>query len=405
MKEKVLERFLKYVKVDTEAEYGVLQYPSTKKQLDLAKILVDECKSLGLSNVESDEFGYVTALLPSNIEKKVPTVSFIAHMDTSPDFSGKDVNPIIHENYDGADIILKNDNSILTKEFPFLKNYIGQTLITADGTTLLGADDKAGVAEILTAVEYLINNPSIPHGDVKIAFTPDEEVGRGTDFFNVKKFDADFGYTLDGGEIGEFEYENFNAARILINITGKSIHPGSSKNLMVNSVLIGNEILNKIPPNQTPRDSEGYEGFYHVVNFNGTVAETKINIIIRDFDKNNFAERKQIIENIINDLNLKYENRIELIIKDEYFNMFEIIEKEERIISLAKKAYEEASVKVNILPVRGGTDGARLSFMGLPCPNIFTGGHNFHGPQELICVESMVKACEVVINICKFNAE
>jgi tripeptide aminopeptidase len=391
-----------YVTIDTKSEHDSESFPSTKTQFDLAKILVKELKELGLTDASVDENGYVMATLPSNMDKNVPTIGFIAHMDTSPDMSGKDVKPKIVENYNGAAIVLNEAKNIVLSptDFPDLKRYVGKTLITTDGTTLLGADNKAGIAEIMDAVEYLVNHPEVKHGTIKVAFTPDEEVGHGADYFNVEKFGADFGYTIDGGEIGELEYENFNAAGAKITIHGRNIHPGTAKNRMINSMEIAMELNSMLPENQKPQYTEGYEGFFLLTGISGDVEETKANYIIRDHFKDRFEEKKALMQSTVDYLNTKYgENTVEVVIKDQYYNMKEKIEPVMHIVDTAKTAMEEVGVTPMIKAIRGGTDGARLSFMGLPCPNIFTGGHNFHGKYEYICVESMNKAVEVILKI------
>lgn len=404
---KVLNRFLNYVRIETTSDENSNTVPSTKNQLEFAKKLAEELNALGLEDVTVDDNGYVMATLPSNIKENVPTVGFIAHMDTSPDMSGKDIKPKIVENYDGKDIVLNEENNIIlsVSEFPELKNYIGETIITTDGTTLLGADNKAGIAEIITAVEYLIENPHIPHGTVKIAFTPDEEIGRGADHFDVKKFNADFAYTVDGGPMGDLNYENFNAASAKIIIQGSNIHPGSAKNLMKNSMQIAIELHNMLPVNERPEFTEGYEGFFHLVEFNGTVEETEISYIIRDHDMEKFNRKKETMEKIVEFLNYKYGNVITLDLKDSYYNMEEKINERIEIVEIAKKAMIEVGVKPIISPIRGGTDGARLSYMGLYCPNIFTGGHNFHGKYEYIPLIGMEKAVEVILKIIELNAK
>lgn len=401
---KVVERFLRYVKYDTQSNEESGTTPSTEGQLVFARALKEELEEIGLKEVSLDERGYLMATLESNLEegKETPTIGFIAHMDTSPDMPGKDVKPQIVKNYDGGDIVLnKEENIILSpNDFPELKNYIGEEIITTDGTTLLGADDKAGIAEIITAIEYLLENPEIKHGKIRIAFTPDEEIGRGADFFDVKKFGADLAYTVDGGPIGELEYENFNAAAARISIKGESVHPGTAKGKMVNSILIANELISKLPADETPADTEGYEGFYHLVSIKGNVEETKLYYIIRDFDKINFIKRKTTLEEIVRELNEKYDKgRIQLKITDQYYNMKEIIEKNKEIVDIAYQAMEEIGITPIITPIRGGTDGARLSFMGLPTPNIFTGGHNYHGKYEFIPVSSMEKAMKLIVKI------
>lgn len=402
----VMDRFLKYVKFDTTSNENTDTVPSTHSQLEFAEMLGSELKEIGLTDVSVDENGYVMGSLPSNMENKVPTIGFIAHMDTSPDMSGKNVNPKIIENYDGKDIVLNEEKNIIlsTKDFPDIKNYIGETIIATDGTTLLGADNKAGVAEIITAIEYLINNPDIPHGTVKIAFTPDEEIGRGADYFDVEKFDADFAYTVDGGPIGELEHENFNAATAKISIQGTNIHPGTAKNLMVNSILIGMELNSMLPVNERPEYTEHYEGFYHLAGFNGSVEKTEMVYIIRDHNMDKFSSKKETMENIVKFLNIKYNDIITINIEDTYYNMKEKIEPVIEIIELAKKAMEELDIVPNVSPIRGGTDGARLSYMGLPCPNLFAGGHNYHGRFEYIPISSMEKAVELILKIIELNS-
>jgi tripeptide aminopeptidase len=399
---KVIEKFLKYVSYDTKSDEESTTVPSTTGQMILAKELVKELKEMGIEQVSIDDNGYVMATLPSNLEKDVPTIGFIAHMDTAPDMSGENVKPKFVENYDGEDIILNAENNIVLspKDFPELKNYIGKTLITTDGTTLLGADDKAGISEIMSAVEYLMQNPQVPHGKICIGFTPDEEVGRGADLFDVKKFNADFAYTVDGGTVGELEYENFNAAGVKISIHGRNVHPGSAKGKMIHSTLIANEFVSALPQDETPGTTEGYEGFYHLTALNGEVEETKLQYIIRDFDKESFENRKLFIKNIADKLNDKYgSGTVEIEVKDQYFNMKEKIEPVKHIIDTAFLAMKEVGVTPIMVPIRGGTDGARLSFMGLPTPNIFTGGHNFHGKYEFIPTFAMEKAVEVILKI------
>lgn len=399
---KVIERFLKYVSYDTKSDEESTTVPSTNGQMILAKELVKELKEMGIEQVSIDENGYVMATIPSNIEKDVPTIGFIAHMDTAPDMSGENVKPKFVENYDGEDIVLNVENNIILspKDFPELKNYIGKTLITTDGTTLLGADDKAGISEIMSAVEYLMQNPQVPHGKICIGFTPDEEVGRGANLFDVAKFDADFAYTIDGGTVGELEYENFNAAGVKICVHGRNVHPGSAKGKMIHSTLIANELVSALPQDETPGTTEGYEGFYHLTALNGEVEETKLQYIIRDFNNQSFENRKVFIKNIADKLNDKYGNgTVEIEIKDQYFNMKEKIEPVKHIIDTAFLAMKEVGVTPIMVPIRGGTDGARLSFMGLPTPNIFTGGHNFHGKYEFIPTFAMEKAVEVILKI------
>lgn len=399
---KVVDRFLNYVAIDTKSEYDSPSFPSSKKQFELANLLVKELKELGLNDASVDENCYVMATLPSNTDKAAPTIGFIAHMDTSPDMSGENVKPRIVESYDGRDIVLNKESNIVLspKDFPELKKYIGKTLITTDGTTLLGADDKAGIAEIMAAIEYLVNNPEIKHGDIKVAFTPDEEVGRGADYFNVEKFGADFAYTVDGGELGELEYENFNAAGVKLVIKGRNVHPGTAKNKMINSIEVAMELNSMLPENQKPKYTEGYEGFFLLSSLNGDVEETKASYIIRDHFKDKFEEKKTLMQKVVVFLNAKYgEGTVHVEIKDQYYNMKEKIEPVMHIVDTAKKAMEELDITPIIKPVRGGTDGSRLSYMGLPCPNLFTGGHNYHGKYEFICAESMEKAVEVILKI------
>lgn len=397
-----VERLLKYVQFDTKSDENTGTTPSTKGQLILAKELKIELQNMGLSDVSLDENGYVMAVLPKNIAGDIKTIGFIAHMDTSPDMTGKGVNPKIVENYDGKDIILnEKENIVLSpKDFPEILQYVGKTLITTDGTTLLGADDKAGVSEIMAAVEHLVKNPKIPHGTIKIGFTPDEEIGEGANHFDVKKFGADLAYTVDGGEIGELEYENFNAATAKIHIKGRNVHPGTAKNKMINSMHIANEFINLLPNNEKPEYTEGYEGFYHLISMSGEVEKSDIAFIIRDFDRNNFEKRKELVENTAKFLNAKYAKElIKVDIKDQYYNMKEKIEPVKHIVDIAYKAMEQSNVTPNVSPIRGGTDGARLSYMGLPTPNLFTGGHNYHGKYEFIPTFAMEKAVDVILKI------
>ena len=398
----VTERFLTYVKHHTTSDEDSRSFPSTKNQLTFAAFLAKECEAIGLQSVFVDQYGYVTATLPGTMQD-APTIGFIAHMDTSPDASGENILPNIVENYDGGNIPL-NGTSLSPDEFPFLRDYIGQTLITSDGTTLLGADDKAGIAEILTAMEYLIAHPEIPHGDIRIAFTPVEDIGRGVDFFDVASFGADFAYTLDGGRIGELEYENFNAARAIIRIKGKNVHPGTAKNVMVNAALIGTEIASLLPEREIPAKTEGYEGFFHLCSFQGDVTSATLTYIIRDFDKDSFEHRKDLIRLMVERKNTQHQGAIELELRDEYYNMLSQVEPHMEIVDLAKQAMLDCGVPPIIQPIRGGTDGARLSFMGLPCPNLFAGGHNFHSNYEFIPVASMKKAVQMIIRIAELGA-
>ncbi|MBE6081673.1 MULTISPECIES: peptidase T [Tissierellales] len=404
---KILNRFLKYVSYETTSNEESKTVPSSKEQLEFGKYLEQELKDLGLSSVVFDDKGYLYATLPSNIDKTVPTIGFIAHMDTSPDMSGKNVKPKIIKNYDGNNILLNKDlNIILSPEdFPEIKDYIGKDIITTDGTTLLGADDKAGIAEIVTAMEFLIENPKIPHGEIKIGFTPDEEIGRGADYFDVKKFGADFAYTVDGGKIGELEYENFNGAEVKIIINGRNVHPGSAKNKMVNSMIIAMELNSLLPVSERPEYTEKYEGFYHITKINGNVEQTVINYIIRDHNREKFEQKKNLFKKIVDFMNEKYGNIIVMEYKDQYYNMKEKIEPVMYVVDIAKNAMKEVSVTPSIIPIRGGTDGAMLSFKGLPCPNIFTGGHNFHGKFEYVPVFAMNKAVETIIKIADLTKE
>jgi tripeptide aminopeptidase len=400
--EKMVHRFMRYTRFATTSDSECPTCPSTGGQKEFGETLVTELQQIGLADAAMDEHGYIMATLPSNIDKDVPTIGFIAHLDTSADMSGVNVNPQIVRNYDGGDIVLhKEENIVLSpQEFPELKKYIGEDLITTDGTTLLGADNKAGICEIVTAIEYLINNPTIKHGTVKVAFTPDEEIGRGADLFDVSKFSCDFAYTIDGGEVGELEYENFNAAEAKITIKGRNIHPGTAKNKMVNSLLIAMELNAMLPVGEIPSRTEGYEGFYHLHKMTGNVEESHITYILRDHDKGLFEQRKCRLKKIVEFLNDKYgQGAVILQVKDQYYNMKEKIEPVIHIIELAKSAMEEAGVNPKVKPIRGGTDGSRLSYMDLPCPNIFTGGHNFHGRYEYIPVSSMQKAVDVIVKI------
>lgn len=397
----LLEKFLRYVKVETKSDENTGTTPSTKGQWDLAKILVDELKSMGVKDVTLSEYGYVYASIPSNMDKEVPTIGFISHMDTSPDMTGENVNPQIVKNYDGEDIVLNKELKVVLspKQFPELSSYKGKTLITTDGTTLLGADDKAGVSEIMAAVEYIMTHPEFKHGNIKIGFTPDEEIGEGADHFDVEFFNADLAYTMDGGPEGELECENFNASGVKVKINGRNVHPGSAKNKMINSMLIANEYLNNLPE-ETPSNTEGYEGFYHLIDIKGEVEETVMSFIIRDFFNDSFEARNNKMEEIAEKLNEKYgQGTLEVTIKEQYKNMKEKIEPVWYVVENAKKAMEEVGVTPEIKPIRGGTDGARLSFMGLPTPNIFTGGENYHGKYEFACLETMEKAVEVILKI------
>lgn len=399
MKNKVVERFLKYVTFDTTSNPNSSNCPSSEGQRIFANYLVEELKSLGL-DVSIDKNSYIMATLKGNTEG-IDAIGFISHLDTAPDVSGKDIKPRIIKNYDGKDIILNEELNIITKvnDYPELLNLIGEDLIVTDGTTLLGADDKAGIAEIITAIEYIVNNPDIKHGDIKVGFTPDEEIGRGADLFDVEKFGAKYAYTVDGGILGELQYENFNAAGATITIQGRNVHPGSSKNKMVNALHIASEISNIFPEDERPETTEGYEGFYHLNDLNGNVENATMVYIIRDHDKDMFEKRKVFMRESINKLNEKYNNRITLDIKDQYYNMKEMVEPVKFIVDIAKKSMEEVGINPLVLPIRGGTDGARLSFMGIPCPNIFTGGLNFHSKNECIPISSMEKCSKLIVKI------
>lgn len=405
--EKILDRFLRYISVDTQSNEESETQPSAMKELDLLKMLCEELNALGIK-AELDEWGYVMGTIPSNLGKDVPKVGFIAHVDTAPDASGKDVKPQIIPDYDGGEIALKGVDGLFLKpsEFPEMRNYIGQTLITTDGTTLLGADDKAGVAEIMAAAEYIMTHPEFKHGEIKIGFTPDEEIGRGVVKFDVAKFGADFAYTMDGGEVGELEYENFNAASAKIHIQGRNVHPGYAKEKMKNAILIGMELNSLLPASQRPEHTEGYEGFFHIISFKGSVEEADFAYIIRDHDTAKFEHRKKMLREVVNFINVKYgEGTATADIKDQYYNMRLQVEPHYHIIEKAVKAMEMAGVKAKIQPIRGGTDGANLSFKGLPCPNIFAGGLNFHGKMEFVPLESMEKASQVILNIISLFAE
>jgi tripeptide aminopeptidase len=408
MKEKILERFLRYVKTDTQSNPDSTLFPSTEKQIQFAKMLADDLTDAGLTDISLDNKGYVMATLPSNVEAKVPVIGLLAHMDTSPDMSGTNVNPQVVLDYNGEDILLNKSTGLTLKtdDFPEIKQYKGQTIITTDGTTLLGADDKAGIAEIVTAMEYLILHPELKHGTVKIGFTPDEEVGRGVDFFDVKKFGAEYAYTIDGGEIGELEYENFNAAKARIFIQGRNVHPGTAKNKMINSLIVATEFNNLLPVEQRPEFTSHYEGFFHLIKLEGTVENSVIDYIIRDHDRKKFEDKKALMFDIANLLNRKYPTgTVKLEIQDQYFNMREKIEPVFHILEIARKAIEGLGIQPKIIPVRGGTDGSRLSYMDLPCPNIFAGGHNFHGKFEYIPLESMIAATNVIIRIITLYAD
>ena len=409
MNSELTQRFLKYVSFDTQSsEENEAQCPSTEKQLALAKYLCDELKALGLTEVEMDEHGYVYATLPANTDKKVPTIGFIAHMDTSPDCSGKDIKPRIIENYDGSDIVLSQKDGIVTtvSQFPELKQHIGEDLIVTDGHTLLGADDKAGIAEIVTAMTFLMAHPEIKHGRIRVAFNPDEEIGAGAHLFDVDKFNCQWAYTMDGSEVGELEYENFNAASAKIFIKGCNVHPGYAKGKMKNACIIASEFAALMPENERPETTEGYEGFYHLTGMSGTVEEAQLSYIIRDHNTEKFKLRKQFVIDRAKKLNDKYgEGTVTAEVKDQYYNMLSQLQDKPQVTNIAKRAIEEACVFCNVVPIRGGTDGAQLSFKGLPCPNIFAGGLNFHGRHEFVSIQSMEKAMMTVVNICRITAE
>lgn len=404
--EKILDKFLRYVAVETTSDENSDTQPSSMKEFDLLRMLQKELQDMGIK-ADLDEYGYVMATIPANMDKDIPAIGFIAHVDTSPDASGKDIKPQIIENYGGGDILLNAEKDLYLKvsEFPEMQQYVGKTLITTDGTTLLGADDKGGVAAIMYAAQYLIEHPEVKHGEIKIGFTPDEEIGRGVAKFDVKKFGAKYAYTIDGGEIGELEYENFNAAGAKIRIQGSNIHPGYAKDKMVNSMLIAMELNAMLPVEQRPAYTQGYEGFFHLTDITGTVEETTMGYIIRDHDRAKFEAKKELITEVVAFLNKKYGNVVTLELKHQYYNMRQEVEPHYFIVEKAIKAIEMAGVKPKVQPIRGGTDGANLSFMGLPCPNIFAGGHNFHGKWEYVPLESMEKASEVILNIIKLFTE
>ena len=397
----VVDRFLKYVKFDTESSTETGTTPSTPGQMVLARELEKELHEMGLEDISLDEKGYIMATLPANTDKEVSTIGFVAHMDTSPDLTGKDVNPQIVKNYDGKDIILNKDLNIVLSpnDFPEMQDYVDQDLIVTDGKTLLGADDKAGIAEILTAIKYLKDHPEIKHGKIRIGFTPDEEIGAGADYFDVEKFGCEWAYTMDGGPIGELEYENFNAAGVKINIQGRSVHPGYAKDKMVNALVVANKLVSLLPSNERPEHTTGYEGFYHLTNISGTVDAATVGYIIRDHDREIFEKRKQVMLDTIAFINKLYPDSTSVEIKDQYYNMREKVEPVKHVVDLAFEAMTAVGVTPIVKPIRGGTDGARLSFMGLPCPNIFAGGHNFHGRYEFVPIQSMEKAVQVIVKI------
>ena len=407
-KQHILNRFITYVTTDTESDPNSETTPSTTKQWDLANALVKELKKIGMKEVTIDGNAYIMATLPSNVEHETPTIGFISHFDTSPDFSGANVKPQIIENYNGKDIVLNTEKKIVLSPdyFEDLHLYKGQTLITTDGTTLLGADDKAGICEIVSAMEYLIQHPEIKHGTIKVGFTPDEEIGRGAHKFDVKKFGADWAYTMDGSQVGELEFENFNAASAKVKVMGKIVHPGYAKGKMVNSMYIATEFINALPRLETPEHTEGYQGFFHLTNIEGKVDETILKYIIRDHDKKHFEARKEAIQKLADEINTEYGRMLVTIdIKDQYYNMKEKVEPVKHIVDIAEKAMKLLNIKPIIKPIRGGTDGSQLSYMGLPCPNIFAGGHNFHGPYEYVPLESILKATQVICKIAELTAE
>ncbi|RAJ12963.1 peptidase T [Olleya aquimaris] len=406
-KEDIIKRFVSYVTVDTESDPTSDTTPSTAKQWDLANALVDELKAIGMEDVTIDKHAYIMATLPSNVDHDVPVIGFISHFDTTPDFTGANVKPQIIEDYDGKDIVLNAEQNIVLSPdyFEDLLLYKGQTLITTDGTTLLGADDKAGITEIVSAMEYLIANPQIKHGKIRVGFTPDEEIGRGAHKFDVAKFGADWAYTMDGSQIGELEYENFNAAGAVVKVKGKIVHPGYAKGKMVNSMYIATEFINSLPRLETPEHTEGYQGFFHLYSIKGEVDETVLEYIIRDHDKGHFEARKEVMQKLTDELNSQYEREVITIeIKDQYYNMKEKVEPVMHIVDIAEEAMKQLDIKPLIKAIRGGTDGSQLSYMGLPCPNIFAGGHNFHGRYEYVPVESMIKATEVICKIAELTA-
>ena len=405
-KKHILNRFISYVKIDTESDPKSTSTPSTLKQWDLANKLAEELKSIGMQDVSIDANAYIMASLPSNVAHKVPTIGFVSHFDTSPDFTAANVKPQIIENYDGSAIVLnKEENIVLSPDyFEDLLLYKGQTLITTDGTTLLGADDKAGICEIVSAMEYLIQHPEIKHGPIKVGFTPDEEIGRGAHKFDVKKFAADWAYTMDGSQIGELEYENFNAAAALIKVNGKIVHPGYAKGKMINSIYYASKFVEALPKKETPEQTEGYEGFYHLHSMEGKVEDTELSYIVRDHDRNKFEARKQYLLDLVDSLNKENGHTVyEIEIKDQYYNMKEMVVPVMHIVDIAEAAMKELNIKPIIKPIRGGTDGSQLSFMGLPCPNIFAGGHNFHGRYEYVPLESIMSATKVICKIAELT--
>ena len=400
MKEKVIERLIRYTKIDTQSDFKSDTTPSTPKQFDLLHVLQDELKEIGLTNITLDENGYLFATLASNTTKDVPTIGFLAHVDTTPDFTGTHVKPQRIDHYDGKDIVLNDSLTMSTTEFPELKNYIGQTLITTDGTTLLGADDKAGIAEIMTAMEYLVQHPEIKHGELRVAFTPDEEIGRGPHKFDVEKFNADYAYTMDGGPLGELQYESFNAAGAVVTTTGTSVHPGSAKDKMVNAITLAIEFQNAMPKDAVPEKTEGYEGFIHLMDFSGQIEHAELSYIIRDHDREKFEDKKKLMQTVVQQMQTKHgEQAIQIAIEDQYYNMGEKILPVKEIVDIASEAMKKLGIEPITMPIRGGTDGSQLSYMGLPTPNIFAGGENMHGKFEYVSAETMEKATQVILEI------
>ncbi len=406
--QQLLDRFLRYVKIDTQSDPANKEIPSTEKQWELARMLAAELKEIGMQDVSIDGNAYVMATLPSNVDHHVPVIGFIAHFDTSPDYTGANVNPQIHANYDGGDIFLDRENNIVLSPsyFEDLMLYKGQTLITTDGNTLLGADDKAGVAEIMTAMDHLIRHPEIRHGEIRVGFTPDEEVGRGAHKFDVERFAADWAYTMDGSQVGELEFENFNAAGAKVTVHGKSVHPGYAKGKMINSMLIASEFIQSLPKGEIPQETEGYEGFFHLHNLSGTVEKTVLEYIIRDHDMDLFLERKQLMEELVARFNKKFgDGTVEVAMEDQYYNMREKIEPVMHVVELAEEAMKDLGITPIVKAIRGGTDGSQLSYKGLPCPNIFAGGHNFHGRYEFVALEAMEKASRLIVRIAEKTAQ
>lgn len=408
----LIDRFVSYVTIDTESDANSKTVPSTKKQLVLAELLESELKKIGLTEVTRDKNGYVMGTLPSTVSHDVPVIGFVSHYDTSPDFTGANVKPQIIRNYDGKEILLNKEQNIVLSPsyFKDLLMYKGQTLITTDGTTLLGADDKAGLTEIVSAMEYLMQHPEIKHGKIRVGFTPDEEIGRGADLFDVKQFGADWAYTMDGSQVGELEYENFNAAGVKITFGGKSVHPGYAKGKMINSMLIANEFISDLPKHEIPQETKGYEGFFHVTGLTGSLEETKLELIIRDHDIKLFKDRKKLVTKLVDNINKRFAKQFggeiaTLEMVDQYYNMREKVEPVKYIVDIAERAMKDLGIKPLIKPIRGGTDGCRLSYMGLPCPNIFAGGHNFHGKYEYVPVESIQKAVDVIVRIAELTAD